>query len=158
VHKKQRPPRGVAVRHYLSLPARGAELPTWGTRLRRIDRERTASEGRAVESGNGGLGRLVVGHLHKPKASGTASVTVHDDMDLVHGTIRLEELAEVMLSRAERQIANKDVHVQILFFLQSMETIARSSEQYAEAKDARVIRRRNGEKETRKHKVYLILT
>ena len=59
-----------------------------------------------MESGNGGLGSLVVGHLHKRKASGAASVTVHNDMDLVHSTIRLEELAEVMLSRAERKIAN----------------------------------------------------
>jgi hypothetical protein len=70
-----------------------------------------------VESGHSGLGRLVVGHLHKPKASGTASVTVDNDMDPVHSTIRLEQLAQVKFSRAERQIANKDIHVQILFFL-----------------------------------------
>src|SRR4051794_16805692 len=98
-----------------------------------------------MESGNGGLGSLVVGHLHKRKASGAASVTVHNDMDLVHSTIRLEELAEVMLSRAERKIANKDIHVQILFFekhgnkRQVIRTVCRS-------KDARDIHRRSGEK------------
>ena len=46
----------------------------------------------ALEPLNGRFG-CAVGHLHKAKAPGATGVTVSNNIDLVHHTIRLEELA-----------------------------------------------------------------
>jgi hypothetical protein len=86
-----------------------------------------------LEPLNGGLGSGAVGHLDEAKPTGLAGVPVGNDIDRVHITIRLEELAQVMISGAEGKIADKDIHACILIG-ESVETIARSSEQYAEAK------------------------
>jgi hypothetical protein len=89
-----------------------------------------------LEPLNGGLGSSAVGHLDEAKPTGLAGVTVGNDIDRVHITIRLEELAQVMISRAEGKIAYKDIHACVLLG-ESVETIARSSEQYAKATNAR---------------------
>jgi len=77
-----------------------------------------------------------VRHFHEAKPTGLASVPVGNNIDRVHHTIRLEELANVIISCAERKIAYKDIHACNLLG-ESVETIARSSEQYAGAHDAR---------------------
>src|SRR5215510_6492436 len=117
------------------LPAGLTGLTARFTRLRFVDVEGTPPQRLALEPLNGGLCRTGVRHLHEAKPTGLAGVPVGNDIDRVHSTIRLEELADVMISRAERKITNKNVHVRILL-LESMETIARSSEQYAKATNA----------------------
>jgi hypothetical protein len=99
-----------------------------------------------LEPLNRRFGCSAVGHLHKAKASGATGVTVGNDIDLVHRTIRLEELAKVMISGTKSKVAYKDIHAKVLFIVKNVDMIARSSEQYAEAQDARAIRRRNGER------------
>src|SRR6516225_6890110 len=96
------------------LPAGAAELPTRFTWLCLIHRQGTAFELCAVEPLDGRFGRRAVGHLDKAKAFGAARVTVGNHIDLVHGTIRLKELAEVMIRRTIRKIPDKDIHAQIL--------------------------------------------
>jgi hypothetical protein len=100
----------------------------------------------ALEPLNSRFGCSAVGHLHKAKAPGTTGVAVSNDIDLVHHTIRLEELAKVMISGTKSKVTYKDIHAEILFIVKNVDMIARSSEQYAEAQDARAIRRRNGER------------
>src|SRR5438132_8233889 len=148
VHKQQRPPRRMAVSYYplsepmqpvcahapsASLPARPTRLPARFTRLGLVDREGPAFEFFAVEPLDGGFGRLALGHLDKPEAFGAPGVTVGNHIDLVHSTIRLEELAEVIIRRTKCKVTYKDIHAKILFIMKNRETIARSSEQYAGA-------------------------
>ena len=97
------------------LPARPARLTPWFTRLRFVDRERTAIEFFPIEPLDGSFGRRAVRHLDKPKAFGAAGITIGNHIDLVHITIRLEELAKVMISRAEGKIAYKNIHARILW-------------------------------------------
>jgi hypothetical protein len=99
----------------------------------------------ALEPLNGRFGGSAVRHLYKAEAPGTAGVTVSNNIDLVHRTIRLEELAQVMISDTKSKVAYKDIHAKVLFIVKNMDMIARSSEQYAEAQNARAIRRREGE-------------
>jgi hypothetical protein len=61
-----------------------------------------------------------------------AGVTIGNDIDRVHSTIRLEDLAEVMIRGVKGEIADKNIHASILK-CESVETIAKSSEQHAEA-------------------------
>jgi predicted regulator of Ras-like GTPase activity (Roadblock/LC7/MglB family) len=100
----------------------------------------------ALEPLNGLFGCSAVGHLHKAKAPGATGVTVSNNIDLIHHTIRLEELAKVMISGTKSKVTYKDIHAEILFIVKNVDMIDRSSEQYAEAQDARAIRRRNGER------------
>src|SRR5438093_7468457 len=86
------------------LPAGAARLPTRFTRLGFVDREGTAFELFAIEPLDGGFGRRAVGHLDKSKAFGAASVAVGNHIDLVHSTILLEELAEVMIRCTKRKV------------------------------------------------------
>ena len=64
-----------------------------------------------MEPLHGGLGRSAVGHLDEAKPPGLAGVPVGNDIDRVHRTIRREELAQVMIRRAEGKIADKDIQV-----------------------------------------------
>ncbi len=68
----------------------------------------------ALEPLNSRLGGSAVGHLHKAKAPGATGVTVSNDIDLVHHTIRLEELAKVMISGTKSKVTYKDIHAKIL--------------------------------------------
>ena len=95
-----------------SLPAGAAELTTRFTRFGLIDREGTAFEFFAVEPLDSGFGRLALRHLDKPEAFGAPGVTVGNDIDLVHSTILLKELAEVMIRCTKRKVTYKDIHVQ----------------------------------------------
>src|SRR5438132_12468842 len=103
VHKQQRPPRRMAVSYYplsepmqpvcahtpsASLPARPTRLPARFTRLGFVDREGPAFELCAVEPLDDGFSRRTVGHLNKPEAFGAPGVTVGNDIDLVHNSIR----------------------------------------------------------------------
>jgi len=92
------------------LPAGAARLPTWFAGLGFVDREGTAFELFAVEPLNGGFGGCTIGHLDKPKAFGAARVTVGNHIDLVHNSILLKELAEVMIRRIKRKVPYKDIH------------------------------------------------
>jgi hypothetical protein len=77
---------------------------------------------------DGGFGRLALGHLDKAKAFGAPGVSVGNDIDRVYNSIRLEELAEVMIRRTIGHIAYKDMHAKVLFIMKNRATIARSSE------------------------------
>src|SRR6266446_2898258 len=92
------------------LPAGPAGLTARFTRLGLIDREGPAFHRLALELGHRRSGRSAIGHLDKAKAFGAAGVAIRDHPDLVHHTIRLEELAEVAVGGAKRQIANKNIH------------------------------------------------
>jgi hypothetical protein len=52
--------------------------------------------------------------LDKTKAFGATGIAICNYPDLVYRAIRLEELAEVMISRTEGKIADKDIHAGIL--------------------------------------------
>src|SRR5215217_912737 len=108
------PPRRGAVSHTRDLPTRPAGLTAWFTRFRFIDRQGTASELFALEPGNGGFRRGVVGHFDEAKAFGAAGIAVHNDPDLVHSAIRLKELAKVIIGGGERQITNINIHGRVL--------------------------------------------
>jgi hypothetical protein len=115
----------------LGLPAGAARFTTWFAGLRFVDREGTAFELFAVEPLHGRFGGSHVGHLDKSKAFGATRVTVGNHIDLVHNSILLKELAEVMICCAKRKVPYKDIHAKVLFMVKKLETIARSSEQYA---------------------------
>src|SRR5215217_1146677 len=91
------------------LPARLTGLTARFTRLRFVNVEGTPPKRLALEPLNGGLGRTGVRHLHETKPTGLAGVTVGNDIDRVHNTIRLKELADVLISRVERKIAHKNI-------------------------------------------------
>src|SRR6266516_2896495 len=93
-----------------SLPARLPGLTARFTRLGLIDREGPAFHLLALELGHRRFGRGAIGHLDKAKAFGAAGVAIRDHPDLVHHTIRLEELAEVAVGGAKRQIAYINIH------------------------------------------------
>jgi len=97
------------------LPAGAAELTTRLTWLRLIHRQGPAFELCAIEPLDGGFGRRAVGHLDKAKTFGAARVPVGNDVDLVHSTIRLKELAEAMIRCTIRKVPNKDIHAPILY-------------------------------------------
>ena len=50
----------------------------------------------------------------KPNPRDWPVYTVGTDIDRVHNTIRLEELADVLISSIERKIAHKNIHARIL--------------------------------------------
>ena len=52
-----------------------------------------------MEPLNGGLCRTAIRHFDEAKTFGAAGLTVGNETHLVHSTVRLEELAEVMLQR-----------------------------------------------------------
>jgi hypothetical protein len=97
------------------LPAGAAELTTRFTRLGFVDREGTAFELFAIEPLDGRFGCLALGHFDKPEAFGAPGVTVGNDIDLVHSTILLKELAEVMICRTKRKVPDKNIHAKILY-------------------------------------------
>jgi len=98
-----------------SLPASLTGLPARFSWLRFVDVEGTPPKRRALEPLNGGLCCTGVRHLHEAKPPRLAGVPVGNDTDRVHRTIRLEELAEVMISGAEGKIADKVIHTSILW-------------------------------------------
>ena len=53
--------------------------------------------------------------VNEAKPTGLAGVTIGNDIDLVHGTIRFEELAEILSRSIERNIAHINVHAKFLW-------------------------------------------
>ena len=68
----------------------------------------------AVGTLHGGFGGGTVRHLDKAEATGLARVTIRNDINLVHRTIRFEELAKVLSRGIERNIADINVHAKFL--------------------------------------------
>jgi len=96
------------------LPARLTRLTARFAGLRFVDRDGTAAKLFALEPLNSGSGCLAVRHLNEAKPTRAASIAVGNEINLVHNSILLKELAEVMVRRTIRQIANKDVHGRFL--------------------------------------------
>ena len=96
------------------LPTRPTGLTAWFTRLGLIYREGPSLNLLALELGNRRSGGGAIGHFDKAKAFGATGISVRNNSDLVHRAIRLKELAEVMISRTEGKIADKDIHAGIL--------------------------------------------
>src|SRR6266568_2436872 len=137
------------------LPAGPAGLTARFTRLGLIDREGPAFHLLALELGHRRFGRGAIGHLDKAKAFGAAGVAIRDHPDLVHHTIRLEELAEVVVGGAKRQIANKNIHGKFpmgkgTHDRQVIRTVCRSTMQEPYAGE--------GAREPRNHKTYLMVS
>src|SRR4029434_4818955 len=91
------------------LPARLTGLTAWFTRLGLIHREGPPLNLLALEIGNRRSGGGAIGHLDKAKALRSNRIAVRNNTDLVHRAIRLEELADVMISGTEGKIADKDI-------------------------------------------------
>ena len=78
------------------------------------------------------LAAAVSGISTKP-SPGATGVTVRNDVDLVHRTIGLEELAQVMIRRTKRKVTDKDIHAKILYIVkhgndrQVIRTVCRST-------------------------------
>src|SRR6266705_3708000 len=138
-----------------SLPARLPGLTARFTRLGLIDREGPAFHLLALELGNRCSRGGAIGHLDKAKAFGAAGLAVRDDSDLVHHAIRLEELAEVMVGGAKRQIANINIHGKFpmgkgIHNRQVSRTVCRSTMQEPYAGE--------GAREPRNHKTCLMVS
>src|SRR5216683_1137090 len=97
------------------LPAWLTGLTARFTRLGLIHREGPPLNLVALELGHRRSGGGAIGHLDKAKTFGATRIAVRNNPDLVHRTIRLEELAEVMISRTEGKITDKDIHAGILW-------------------------------------------
>jgi len=67
-----------------------------------------------MQSGDGGLGFIVAGHVDKAEPTGTAGVTIGGDEDLVHGAVGGEEFHQVAFSGRKRTIADKNSHAMLL--------------------------------------------
>ena len=78
-----------------------------GTGFVHIDR--TAVEVASVQGSNGGFRGRAVGHFDERKAPGLARVAVGHDVDAFHTPEVGERLMQVVLGRAEAEIANKYV-------------------------------------------------
>jgi hypothetical protein len=103
--------RRGAVRY---LPAGSTRLMVPHPPVSFVDRAGVAPEVHPVESCNGRSGRTALRHLYKPKAVRMARLKVDSHFNRVHSTIRLEELAEVLIRYGARKVANKNVHTKVL--------------------------------------------
>src|SRR5206468_12111160 len=65
-----------------------------------------------IESFNGACCRVAVRHLDEAKAAGAAGLAVGHNPNRVDGTIRLEELTQVLLRGGKSQVAHKDMHAE----------------------------------------------
>src|SRR5919206_4917619 len=92
------------------LPARLTWLTARFPRPCFVDRESAAGQGHAVEGVNGRLRRAVVRHLDEAKAPRTTGLAIGHNSDGFYRSIRLEELAQVLLRRGKSQVAHKNVH------------------------------------------------
>ena len=92
------------------LPASAARLTAWLTRLCFVDRQGAAIEVFAIEPLNRRLRRTAVCHFDEAKTPRTAGLAVSNETHIVHRTILLEELADVIFRGGKRQIANIDSH------------------------------------------------
>jgi len=100
----------------------------------------------ALEPLNGRFGCCAVGHLHKTKAPGATGVAISNNIDLVHHTIRLEELAKVMISGTKSKVTYKDIHAKVLFIMKNVDMNRQVIRTVRRSTNARAIRRRNGER------------
>ena len=71
--------------------------------------EGAATNGLAVQSGDGLVGFAAVCHLDECETSRLARIPVRDELDARNGSIRREERAERLFSRTEIQVAYKNV-------------------------------------------------
>jgi hypothetical protein len=74
-----------------------------------VDVERSSSNLRAVQRGDGFFSFFVVGHFHKTEPARTAGVTVGQDADAVDLPIGLENLPEFVFRGIEIQVPYKDI-------------------------------------------------
>src|ERR1017187_8350538 len=78
-----------------------------GTRF--VDVQRTAIQFAAVDRGDRLLGLAVVGHFHKPKASGLSGVTIGTDVDTVYGAVGFKKGADGCFRYPKTEVAYKYV-------------------------------------------------
>jgi hypothetical protein len=97
-----------------SLPA-GPTLTAGLPRLGRVDGERPATEVFAIESLNRRLRGTVVCHVDEAKPPRPAGLAVGNEIHLIHRTIGLKELADIIFRGGKRQIANIDIHGMVLY-------------------------------------------
>jgi hypothetical protein len=79
---------------------------------------------------NGRVGCAAVRHFHEAKAPRPASVAVNNELDLLHRSIGLKELADIIFRGSKRDIPDINIHAGLLSG-ENVETADMSSEQYA---------------------------
>jgi hypothetical protein len=73
----------------------------------------------AVQTGNSGLTLSVISHFDERETPGATGVSVGDDADFRYLTESLKLLAKFILADSTRQVANVDVHLNLLVCLSS---------------------------------------
>jgi hypothetical protein len=114
VHNEDLTTLSLAERGVCCRPAGSAGLMVAHPPVCFVDRAGAAPEVHPVESCNGRSGRTALRHLYKPKAARMTRLTVDNHLNRVHSTIRLEELAEVLIRYGAPKVADKNVHTKIL--------------------------------------------
>jgi hypothetical protein len=74
-----------------------------------IDIQRTTSEIRAVQAGDGPVGFLGVAHFDKCKATGTAGITIRHQIDTINRSIPFEHGANRRIGCGKIQITYKNI-------------------------------------------------
>jgi hypothetical protein len=90
-------------------PAAEAGAGTLRTGTGHVDVQGASIQFGAVEGGDGVFSLLIVRHFDEAEAPRTASVPISQNAYTVHGSERLECIAEIVFSDAERKVANKDI-------------------------------------------------
>jgi len=89
-----------------AVAAATAAAATILARSRFIDGQRPSVEVLAVQGGDGRLRLLVVVHFDKAEPLGAAGVPVHDDLGGLDRAVRCEEVLEIAVGSAIRQVAD----------------------------------------------------
>ena len=80
-----------------------------GRRMKKLDTSAYPAAGVfAVQRGNGGIRLGVIRHLDKSKAARAAGIAVGYHGGAFDRAVRLEELTQFILGKAEREVANED--------------------------------------------------
>jgi hypothetical protein len=74
-----------------------------------IDIQSPLAEKLSVQSPNGVFGLAVIRHFDKCKTPWAAGITIFDQRDGVNRSMRLEQVTDLILGRAEIQVADVDV-------------------------------------------------
>jgi hypothetical protein len=63
----------------------------------------------SIQGGYGSFGLTCIGHLHERKTSRSARITIRHQADTFHGPVLLKKRADGIFSRAEVQVAYKNL-------------------------------------------------
>src|ERR1017187_3343772 len=93
----------------LTTAAATAAARTVGLGAGFVDVQRAAIQFAAVDGGNCLFGFCIVGHFHKPKASGLSGVTIGTDVDTVYGAVSFKQGSDGSFRDPKTEVAYKNV-------------------------------------------------